>query len=138
MIPDNISQFWASLEIAKFLTSSGLRATVASIRDFFATPRARQIAPEVQTIFLTDEGIAFVGTLMTIGQPILDYVTEEIERAEAGYVACLRSSTTPGQRNKCDRDAEKLICETLDRAKNRNGGVLPAPFEPVWTRYGCA
>ena len=138
MTPDNIVQLWASLEIAKFLTSDGLRATVSSIRDFFSTSRGQRIPPEVQTVFLTDEGIAFIGTLMTISQPILDYVTEEIEQAEADYVTCLRSSTTPGQRNKCDRDAEKYICETLDRAKNRNGGVLPDPFDPVWTRYGCA
>lgn len=138
MTPDNIVQFWAALEIAKFLTSEGLRATVSGIRDFFSTRRGREVPRDVQTIFLTEEGAAFVATLLTISKEILDYVADEVERAEADYVECLREATSRGERNRCDRDAEDLICETLERAKKRNSGTLPPGFQPVWDRYSCA
>ncbi|WNM60515.1 hypothetical protein [Candidatus Nitrospira neomarina] len=139
MTPDNIIQLWASLEIAKFLTSEGLRATVESVRNFFSsTSRGQSIPADAQAVFLTDEGIEFVGTLLIISKPILDYIADEIRKAETDYLVCLRGAQNRGERNRCDRDAEIYICETLERAKLRNNGILPAPLDPVWIRYGCA
>ncbi|MDA8563096.1 hypothetical protein N9L06_01450 [Mariniblastus sp.] len=137
MTPESIAQFGLAVNAARFLISEDLATTASSIRDFFASKFGSDATPKDREILLSSAGLEYVVSLRTISIDILNYLSDEVNKAESAYVRCLKAATSRGERNKCDRDAENIICEALERSKLRNGGILPSPFEPAWKRYGC-
>ena len=122
----------SACSIASFLISSDLRATAANVREFLS-----EVPAKFHDDLVSDEGLDLVN-LLVIDQNLLDDLTDDVQNSETEYRKCLRKGKTPQQRDVCDRRAERRICETLNRIRDRNDDQIPTDYlRDRWTSYGC-
>ncbi|MEK6372732.1 MAG: hypothetical protein AABO58_08550 [Acidobacteriota bacterium] len=120
------------MAIATFLISEQLPVTIESIKRFFAP---RGIAPPADVT--SPEGVAFVN-LLVIDPDLLDDLTEQTQDGVKRYRQCLKQASQPQERAACDRKAEKDVCDTLNRIKDRNEDQLPTNYlDKQWKSFGC-
>ncbi len=118
--------------VATFLVSERLPATVENIRAFFRRERL-----EPPTGFSPEEAQGLVA-LLVIDPDLLDDLTDKVRGAIDSYRSCLRKASRPQENDACDRRAERDVCDTLNRIKNRNKDNLPTDFlNNQWESYGC-
>lgn len=122
----------AAVSVAKFLVSERLAVTVSTIRDYFSGQRR----PVPQALDTAD-GVALV-SLLVIDPELLEDLTEQAEEGIEKYRACLRSASSPQERAACDRRAERDVCDTLNRIRDRNNDKLPGAFlDGQWQSFRC-
>lgn len=122
----------AAVAVAKFLVSQNLKATVSDIRKYF---EARgELPPEG----LADpDAVEFVA-LLTINRDLLSDLEAAANEGVTRYRDCLKKASKRQERDACDRRAERDICETLNRIKERNQGHLPTKhLRDQWSSFGC-
>ena len=121
-----------AIAVASFLTSERLPATIESIKSYFS--RRRETEPSEGFSKEAKDLIA----LLIIDPDLLKILEQKIRAALTGYRKCLISASTPQESDACDRTAERAICDTLNRIKNRNNGSLPGDFlSNQWNSFGC-
>jgi hypothetical protein len=88
---------------------------------------------------LDTPGSQEVISLLIIDEDLLRDLKEAAERCLSGYRSALRRGADRIHREKADRDAERCVCENLNRIKKRNKGVLPSgdPWQRWWASYRC-
>jgi len=121
--------------IASYLSSINQEASSNNINDYIS-----DIPEKYREDIISDEGIAFIN-LLIIDNELLNDLIKDVQVSENAYRDCLRIAR--GQRSQvrdgCDRKAERLICETLNRVMDRNDSVLPTEFlKARWISYQCA
>jgi hypothetical protein len=123
-----------AIKVAQFLLSDNLKATVQNIRGYFQ--KSDTPVPEG---FEPDKALNLISALTIIDPRILGVLRDQVDRAIAEYATCLQRSTTPQERDACDRRSERTVCEALNRLMDRNGGYLPHDeyLEAQWNSYGC-
>src|ERR1700733_11317518 len=102
-----------AVSVATFLLSERLPATVQNIRAFFTRQKVEPPAG-----FSPDEAAGLVG-LLVIDEGLLKDLTHRVRDAIEGYRACLRKAVRTQESDACDRRAERDICDTLNRIRNR-------------------
>ena len=118
--------------VATFLVSGRLEATVTNIRDYF-----RSRPSPLAATFEQPKEVAFVAKLV-INPDLLDDLTQDVQGSITDYRDCLNASTRPQERDACDRRAERRVCETLNRIRDRNDDELPTDYlNDQWTSYRC-
>ncbi|HEX8412247.1 MAG TPA: hypothetical protein VF883_25590 [Thermoanaerobaculia bacterium] len=118
--------------IATFLISERLPVTIENIRAFF---EPRGITPPAD--ITTPDALRFV-ELLVIDEALLEQLTEQTEEGVKSYTKCLKAAATPQQRAACDRRAEKDVCDTLNRIRDRNEDKLPTDYlDKQWRSFGC-
>lgn len=118
--------------VATFLISEQLPVTIESIRKFFE-PRGIAPPPDVTS----PQALKFIN-LLVIDQDLLDDLTDETREGVKRYANCLKMASTTQERAACDRRAEKDVCDTLNRIKDRNEGDLPTDYlDKQWRSFGC-
>jgi hypothetical protein len=121
-----------AVRVATFLFSERLPATVQNIRAFFTRQKA-----EPPPGFSPDEAAGLIA-LLVIDKDLLDDLTGIIRDAIERYRTCLRRAARPQESDACDRRAERDICDSLNRIRNRNKDNLPTDFlKSQWDSYGC-
>ena len=118
--------------VATFLMSERLPATVENIKAFFKREK-REPPPG----FSPDEAQGLVA-LLVIDPDLLKDLTERVRKAIEVYRKCLKKATRTQENDACDRRAERDVCDTLNRIKNRNKGNLPTDMlQNQWDSFGC-
>ncbi len=122
-----------SIKVAKFLISERLPSTVENIKSFF---RRKNI--EKPQNFELEEARVFVNALMNIDTRILDVLKAKVNEAINEYVDCLKSANSTQEGDACDRNAERSVCENLNRIMKKNNGNLTSEYlESQWSSFGC-
>ena len=121
-----------AIKVATFLVSERLPATVNNIMAYFS--RNKTTPPAV---FQAEEARGLVA-LLVIDPGLLDHLTGTVSAASQAYMTCLRDASTVQEKAACDRRAERDICDTLNRIRDRNADDLPTGYlRNQWTSYGC-
>lgn len=122
----------SSCSIASFLISSDLRSTIENVRKFLS-----EVPAKYHRELTTPEGVDWIG-LLVIDPDLLDDLVERVRTSEKEYRECIRSSSSAQERDSCDRRAQRNVCETLNRIRDRNQDVLPTDFlRKRWESYRC-
>lgn len=118
--------------IASLLISADLKVTVRNVREFLS-----RVPREFREDLSSEEGIELIN-LMVIDPDLLGDLTGEVQKSERDYRRCLRKGKTPQERDRCDRRAERAICEALNRIRDRNDNDIPTEFlKKRWESYRC-
>ena len=85
----------------------------------------------------SDEGVKFIN-LLVMDPDLLDSLEADVKDSETEYNKCLRNGKSPQERDACDKRAERRICETLNRIKDRNDDDLVTDYlRNRWKSYRC-
>jgi hypothetical protein len=97
-----------------------------------------RLNPDEQRV-LDTPGSQQVISLLIIDEDLLRDLKEAAERCLSSYRSALKHGIDRIHREKADRDAERCVCENLNRIKKRNGGALPSegPWQHWWASYRC-
>jgi hypothetical protein len=69
---------------------------------------------------------------------LLEELKNQVSEAIDEEIKCLRAASTPQAKDRCDRRAEKNVCDALNRIKDRNNNELPTDeLKNQWEAYGC-
>ncbi len=134
MDPISLFNFLGSVaSIASLLISLGRKEiTLETIEEF-----REQIPQKYWKDLTSEEGLGLIA-LLVIDSDLLDDLTQDVQSAQGEYRRCLKRAQTSTARDACDRRAERRICETLNRIKDRNNDKLPTDFlRNTWTSYRC-
>lgn len=119
--------------VAAFLISADLTATLQNVREYF---RSHPSALSAQ--FEQPDEIAFVRALV-IDRELLEALSDDVTGAIMAERDCLKRSSTPQEKDACGRRAEKRVCDSLNRIRDRNEDSLPTDFlNRRWRSYRCA
>ncbi len=130
--PSVLNYIDTAFGVATFLISERLPATIENIRAFFVGRRQ-----EVPAGFRLEDVQQLIA-LLIIDPDLLSDLMDSVRRAADEYRTCLRNVQRPQERAACDRRAERDICDTLNRVRDRNGGDIPTDYlNDQWNSYGC-
>lgn len=105
------------------------RGILARIRD--------RLTPEQQRTLDIPGAVDIIGVLI-IDSDLLDTIQRNIEQCIQRYKSAIRTASTRAASDVVDRQAERCVCDALNRIKRRNNGNLPpGPFENWWHSYRC-
>lgn len=105
------------------------RGILARIRD--------RLTPEQKRTLEIPGAVEIVGILI-IDSDLLDTIQTNIEQCIQRYRLAIRTISKRGASDVVDRQAERCVCDALNRIKRRNNGNLPAgSFENWWQSYRC-
>jgi len=123
----------SATSIASFLISLGRKEVTQETIGVY-----REHIPEEYWKDLSSrEGLDLIN-LLIIDSDLLEDLTGDVQSHKREYRRCLRKAQIPTERDACDRQVERGICETLNRIMDRNGGKLPTNFlEDTWISYAC-
>lgn len=131
MNPLTLEYIKTGVEVATFLLSERIPATVESVRRYFRrhpNPLASQFEREQEVRLLKN---------LVIDPGLLGDLREDVEKAIKTYRECLRKASRPPERDACDRRAERNVCEFLNRIRDRNNEELPDFLQNEWVSYRC-
>jgi hypothetical protein len=137
----SVLTFIASLaSIASLAIQLGVPVTVdgrPNFRALIVRLRSR-LSPDEQKV-LDTPGSKDIIELLIIDEDLLRDLKEASERCLSRYRVALKDVGERIRREKADRDAERCVCENLNRIKKRNGGKLPPgdPWQRWWISYRC-
>jgi hypothetical protein len=98
--------------------------------------RSRLTGP--QQAALDTPGAEELIILLIIDPDLLDDLKKSIEHCVEQYRRAIRGGKTRSKRDVIDHEAERCVCENLNRLKRRNGGKLPdGKFSDWWESYRC-
>jgi len=97
-----------------------------------------RLSPDDQKV-LDTPGSQEIISLLIIDEGLLRDLKEAADRCLSRYRSELKGGRDRIHREKADRDAERCVCENLNRIKQRNGGKLPPgdPWQRWWVSYRC-
>ena len=122
----------SACSIASFLISSDLKATTQTVRGFLS-----KIPENYRDDISSEEGLKLVN-LLIIDPELLDDLTDDVHNYEKDYRRCLRRGKSPQERDRCDRRAERGICETLNRIMDKNEEEIPTEYlRTRWSSHRC-
>jgi hypothetical protein len=123
----------AAVSVAQFLVSERLAVTIDNIRSHF-----RQRGEAVPDDLESAEGAKLVEVLV-IHPDLLDDLQKDTQSAIGSYRKCLERAQKPQEKAACDRRAERHVCDTLNRIRDRNNDELPTDFlQAQWASFDCA
>lgn len=129
----------AACSIASYLKAYNRDVTLPNILEFL--PRVDtggQAALSSSQAELTSESGLQLIHFLVINPDLLEELTQHTKNSEKDYINCLRRAKRSQERDRCDRIAERSICETLNRIMDRNDGRLPTEFLiRLWASYNC-
>lgn len=121
-----------AVAVATFLVSERLPATIETIKRYFSHK-----GKEEPTEKFAEKSQGLI-QLLVIDPGLLSTLKDKIKSAIEAYKACLSTASRPQENDACDRRAERDICDTLNRIKSRNNGVLPDhELDNQWQSFGC-
>ena len=128
----SIASFWSRRRVWE--------PTIAQITEALKHVKSQPISREADQILRSRRGTALVSSLLTVSPNLLAVLLALLRRAQETYEDCLRQARTESQRHACDRAAEQLICDILNRIRRRNGGRLPRDktLQNHWKSFGCS
>ncbi|MEP1422607.1 MAG: hypothetical protein ABJK59_12625 [Erythrobacter sp.] len=86
---------------------------------------------------LSLQGAEEIISLLVIDEDLLRDLTMQIEKCIHSYRMALRGPNRR-YRERADRQAERCVCEALNRIRQRNQGTLPpGRFSDWWISYRC-
>lgn len=121
-----------AVTLASFLVSQDLQATAENVRSFF-----RRNPSDLANKFEQTHELAFVAKLV-IDPELLEELSGSVADAIGEEVDCYSKATTPQKKDACARKAEKSVCDSLNRIKDRNNDDLPtSDLYNAWESYRC-
>ena len=144
---------WGDRKMLEALTVIASLASIASLAIQLGVPVLadgsidfRAVIDRIRSRLSPDEqkaldtpGAEKVISLLIIDEELLRDLKGAAERCLSAYRAQLKHGADRRYREKADRDAERCVCENLNRIKQRNDGLLPGegPWERWWKSYRC-
>ncbi|MFG1372394.1 hypothetical protein V5F32_09490 [Xanthobacter oligotrophicus] len=83
------------------------------------------------------DGAAEFISILVIDPELLSDINKAIQLCIKRYRDRLQSGKSQAEREVADRQAERCVCENLNRVRRRNGGSLPGEMEKWWIQYRC-
>lgn len=127
------------ITIALFFRDIGLPQTTSGVPDAEAMRRAMasQLG-EAEQVALEMPGALEVVALLIIDPDLLDDLKRRVEDCIAKYRRAMGAGGPRGQQDVADKQAERCVCDALNRIKRRNDGKLPGGrFLDWWKSYRC-
>jgi hypothetical protein len=123
--------------IASLAIQTGVPMNSSGRPDFRSVLSRLRLTPrQAQTLKI--EGAETIIELLIIDGDLLKASTESIKRCLERYKAALKQAADRRERERADKQAERCVCEWLNRIKQRNGGTLPeGKFNDWWQSYRC-
>ena len=95
--------------------------------------------PEIEAIINDPSSKPTILSLTIIDSDLLRELIEDAHDCLDLHRTSLADGITPKQRDEADLDADRCMCEVLNRIKKYNGGELPADtvLHRWWVSYRC-
>lgn len=121
-----------AVAVATFLMSERLPVTIQNIKSYFT--KLLKERPEE----FDEEDAQELISILVIDKDLLEDLKKNIGGDIKEYRECLKKADTNQERDACDRKVERSLCDTLNRIRNRNKGVLPTGhLRDQWDSFGC-
>ena len=135
------------LEILQYIESlSSIASLVLQAHVSLRSDSTADIQEALGRIELTDQqkeelsrnGAIEIVAIFVIDRDLLEEIEKMIRKCISHYRITIQKTGNRGSSDIADRQAERCVCDALNRIKRRNDGKLPAgDFQRWWTSYRC-